>query len=330
MLLIAGCLAGTGCGSGSPEKTERTVSALHKQRVKRRALERELVQVRRKVRREEEARAAKADDGTPGASGGSLFTTGAPESFQALSASTSARLGLAVAPLGGTGEMEIFGSLRSGHAWSSIKVPILVTLMRERALSSEERRLAVAAIEASDNEAAAGLFDRLESAHGGLAGASSAVQGVLAASGDAGTTVATAPPPPGAVSTYGQTEWSLEGSTEFYRALANGCLLDPEGTEYVLGLMREVIPEQRWGLGEAGFDPGWAVAMKGGWGPEAASGAYLVRQAGVVGDGSSGVAVTMIAEEGSGSFEAGTSDLTRVATWLRENLRHLGPPASGC
>lgn len=272
----------------------------------------------------------KADVHTSRARGGPLFMPGALESFQSLAASTSAQLGLAVAPLGGSGEIETFGTLQSGHAWSSIKVPILVALMRERALSPEERQLAAAALEASDNEAAASLFDQLEKAHGGLKGASSAVQEVLAASGDTGTTVATAPPPPGAVSTYGQTEWSLVGSTAFYRSLANGCLLGSEDTEYVLGLMREVIPEQRWGLGEAGFDPSWAVAMKGGWGPEAGSGAYLVRQAGVVQDGTSGVAVTMIAEEGSGSFEAGTADLTGIAIWLRENLRGLGAPASGC
>jgi len=134
----------------------------------------------------------------------------------------------------------------------------------------------------------------------------------------------------GAVSTYGQTEWSIEEATAFFRALADGCLLGPSGTEYVLGLMRDVIPEQHWGLGEAAFDPSWSVGMKGGWGPEAGSGAYLVRQSGLIQSGSSGVAVTMIAEDSSGSFEAGARDLTRIGVWLRENLRDLGPPASGC
>jgi hypothetical protein len=98
----------------------------------------------------------------------------------------------------------------------------------------------------------------------------------------------------------------------------------------VLGLMRNVIPEQRWGLGEAAFDPSWSVAMKGGWGPEAESGAYLVRQSGVIQSRSAGIAVTMIAEDPSGSFEAGASDLTRIGTWLRENLRSLGQPAGSC
>jgi hypothetical protein len=241
----------------------------------------------------------------------------------------SAQIGLAIAPLG-TGTAELFGSLQTGHAWSTIKVPILVTLMRDRheELSSEETQWAAAAVEASDNEAAASLFRRLEQIHGGLAGASTAVQGVMALAGNT-TTVATAPPPPGAVSTYGQTEWSIGEASAFYRALADGCLLGSTGTAYVLSLMRDVIPEQRWGLGGAAFDPNWSVAMKGGWGPEAGSG-YLVRQSGVVQSGSAGVAVTMIAEDRSGSFEAGAADLTRIATWLRENIRGLGQPASGC
>jgi len=259
-----------------------------------------------------------------------MFGPAAARSFEALAASTSGRVGLTVAPLG-SGSAESFGSLRTGHAWSSIKVPILVTLMRDRHedLSPEETQSAAAAVEASDNDAAASLFRQLEGIHGGLQGASLAVQEVMAQAGNAAT-VTTAPPPAGAVSTYGQTEWSTEEATAFYRALANGCLLGSGGTEYVLGLMRDVTPEQRWGLGEAAFDPGWSVEIKGGWGPEAETGAYLVRQSGLIQSGSRGVAVTLIAEEGSGSFEAGIGDLNRMGAWLAENLRGLGSSADGC
>jgi hypothetical protein len=260
----------------------------------------------------------------------SVLRPGARRSFEALAALISAPVGLAIAPLG-AGATESFGSLRTGHAWSSIKVPILVTLLRDRHedLTAAEEQWATAAIEASDNDAAANLFHRLERIHGGLDGASTAVQSVMARAGNAAT-VTTAPPPAGAVSTYGQTEWSIDEATAFFRALANGCLLGASGTEYVLGLMRSVIPEQRWGLGEAAFDPGWSVGLKGGWGPEAGSGAYLVRQSGLVQSGSTGVAVTMIVAEGSGSFGAGAADLTRIANWLSENLRGLGSAGGGC
>lgn len=112
-----------------------------------------------------------------------------------------AEIGLAVAPLN-SDPIKTLGQLQLGHAWSSMKVPILVTLMREGKLSAEEQQWATAALTASDNTAAADLFAQLERTHGGLSGASLAVQEVLAKAGDTSTTVATAPPPPGAVSTW--------------------------------------------------------------------------------------------------------------------------------
>ena len=75
-----------------------------------------------------------------------------------------------MAPLG-AGPIRTFGSLQSGHAWSTIKVPILTTLMRNRdrrGLSAEEKRWAREALTASDNEAAAALFGQLEDSTAGL------------------------------------------------------------------------------------------------------------------------------------------------------------------
>jgi beta-lactamase class A len=247
-----------------------------------------------------------------------------------MAASLSARVGLTVAPLAG-GTVYEFGDLREGHAWSSIKVPILTAVMRDEgeALDAEEEAWAADALTASDNEAAAALFGRLEDRYGGVVGASQAVENVLRLSGDSSTTVSTAPPPPGAVSTYGQTEWSLFASIQFYGSLVNGCLLEPAGTEYVEGLMESVIPEQQWGLGEAGFPGDWDVGMKGGWGPEA-DGAYLVRQSGFVRDGNRGVIVAMMAIDDSGSYPAAAADLTQMAQWLAGELRGLGPATSSC
>lgn len=265
-------------------------------------------------------------------SGSGFLGGGAEASFATLAAELPAQVGLAVAPLGG-GTPRVFGELQSGHAWSSIKVPILATVMREQgeSLDAEEEGWAAGALTASDNEAAAALFGRLEDADGGLSGASQAVEETLRLAGDHSTRVATAPPPPGAVSTYGQTEWSLSASVRFYGSLAGGCLLGPSGAAYVEGLMEGVIPEQRWGLGEAGFPSGWSVGMKGGWGPEAdAGGAYLVRQSGFVRDGERGIAVAMMAMDESGSYSAGAADLTRVAQWLAGEIQGLPPASSGC
>jgi hypothetical protein len=241
-----------------------------------------------------------------------------------MESSINGSIGLAVAPLGST-QVQTFGPLQVGHAWSSMKVPIIVTLMREGGLSAEEEALARSAITASDNEAAAALFQSIENTHGGLEGGSLAVQETLTLAGDTSTRVATAPPPPGAVSTWGQTEWSLADSVDFFSALACGRLVDSAQSSLVLGLMEEVIAEQQWGLGQATFPSGTAVAFKAGWGPESeAGGGYLVRQAGVLRTGSSGLVVTMMAEDASGSFEAGVADIDEIATWVGQHLQSLG------
>jgi hypothetical protein len=264
---------------------------------------------------------------------GAVLMPGVDASWAEFSNSLSGRAGIAVAPLGQGSTPEVLGSLPSGHAWSSIKVPIVAALLRQQGeqLDGEEEAAARAALTASDNEAAAQLFARLEAKDGGQEGASLAVGEVLNERADQQTIVSTAPPPPGAVSSYGQTEWSLSAAAEFMASLGAGCVLRPEGTDQVLGLMQEVIPEQRWGLGEGGFPAGWQVAFKAGWGPEgSASGPYLVRQNGILVDGNRGVAVAMIVLDESGSFAAGAQDLTSIAGWLRENLATPLPESRGC
>jgi hypothetical protein len=143
-------------------------------------------------------------------------------------------------------------------------------------------------------------------------------------SGDSETVVATAPPPPGAATTFGQTEWSSGEAVKFFRALALGCLLSSSQTSYALGLMQNIEPSERWGLGSAGFR---SVALKGGWGPE--SSGYLVRQSGIIDPGSSsGAAVAIVAY--APSFSAGTEMLTRTASWLARNLVLTPHASAGC
>jgi hypothetical protein len=271
--------------------------------------------------------------GTSGGGGGAFLDAGAAASFESMAASLPASVGLAVVPFGSE-EVEEFGSLlESGHAWSSIKVPILATVLKEQgeALGPEEESWATSAITASDNEAAASLFGTIEGRQGGLVGASTAVSETLHAAGSVGTEVTTAPPPAGAVSTYGQTVWPVGEAARFFRALGRCEVLGPSGTSFVESLMESVISEQRWGLGEGGFPSDWRVGMKGGWGPEAESGGgYLVRQSGLIQDANGGVAVAMIAMDESGSYPAGASDLTQIAQWLAGELKGLGPSFPGC
>jgi hypothetical protein len=266
------------------------------------------------------------------AGGGRLLTAPAADNFAALLAKLPGQVGVAVAPLG-RGSIQRLGPLQQGHAWSTMKVPVLVTLLRDYAhsgqnLSSQQRSDAALALEQSDNAAAEALFAELERIHGGLVPASQAVQQTLAAAGDT-VTVNTAPNNLG-FTTWGQTVWSATGEVLFYRALARGCLLAPGDTSYVIDLMRNVTPSQRWGAGAAAYPASVPVAFKAGWGPENGSG-YLVRQTAIVGSPNSGYVVSMVARPSDGSFAEGVNMITALASWARHNISlDAATPASGC
>jgi beta-lactamase class A len=234
------------------------------------------------------------------------------------------RVGIAVAGLDG-GKPVSVGDAQTGRAWSTIKTPILVTLLDrvggESALSAAERAQAESALTSSDNEAAQALFDRLAALEGGLVPASRAVDETLRRAGDQETRVNTAPSPEG-FSTYGQTMWSATASALFFRALAAGCLLPRGDTDYVLSLMKRVVPDQSWGLGQADAPEGSDVAFKGGWGPEP-EGGYLVRQSGSVTLGKGGYALSLIAipdDTSEGSFESGQALVSEAAEVVTREL----------
>ena len=295
------------------------------------------VQPGRKPVYEEEPGAPATPAGAAGSATGtapvahSALPSGATASFARLSATLPGHIELAVVPLG-AGSAQVLGADTPAHGWSTTKVPVLVALLKARGaqgLSASEQLLAHSAITESNNESILDLFGDLERIRGGLVGASAYIQELFSSSGDDETVVATAPPPPGAVTTFGQTEWKPSEAVKFFRALGNDCLLSANQSSYVLNLMENVEPSESWGLGSAGFS---SVAFKGGWGPEA-SGAYLVRQSGIVDVGSSrGVAVSIVAfpPAGSSSFSAGTQMLTDTAVWLRHELRLVPRAAAGC
>jgi hypothetical protein len=250
-------------------------------------------------------------------------------SFARLARGLPGRVGIAFAPLGG-GSIRPLGPLQVAHAWSTMKVPVLVTLMRHlegrgRTLSPGSLGEATLAIEQSDNAAINSLFAQLEAGEGGgVVAASRAIQDVLRVAGDETTQVNTRPNDDG-WSTFGQTEWSASGEVSFTRSLARGCLLSVANTETVLGLMRNVTPSQRWGVGAAGFRSDVSLAFKGGWGPEPPNGSYVVRQSAVVESGSQGCVLAIIAAPsatGEVSFDEGTQMVTEIATWARIHLTH--------
>ncbi len=254
-------------------------------------------------------------------------------SFQQFAASQPGAVGVALAPLGG-GPVVTFGSLQVGHAWSTMKVPVLTTVLaeleqRNGSLGAQGRDLATRALEASDNSAAEGLFSGLEQSDGGLVAASSAVQGTLRRAGDGDTVINTAPNS-GGFTTWGQSEWSATGEVRFYRALANGCLLSAQDTGYVLDLMRNVESDQRWGAGSAGIASSVPVAFKGGWGPEDGAG-YLVRQSAIVGSGDQGFVLHVMAKPSDGAFSTGAAMTSQTAAWVAHNVpAGLSTGHAGC
>ena len=260
----------------------------------------------------------------------------ATATFARLERSLPGPVGLVVSPLG-KGIEARFGPLQSGHAWSTMKVPVLVTYDRRlaeegRPLDSADREDATLAIEQSDNAAINTIFGRLERLVDGLIPASEEVEQTLRASGDRFTIVNTLPNGQG-FSTFGQTEWSLTASAMFYSALANGCLLEPAQTAYILSLMGRVVSSERWGAGEAGFPVGLRVAFKGGWGPEP-DGSYLVRQTAIIGAAGHGYVLAMLAHPlgvGETSFAEGQGMLTSLARWARKTFYpSTGSGPGGC
>ena len=249
-----------------------------------------------------------------------VLGTGASVSFERFVAGLPGPVELTVAPLGVGMHVDLGGD-RPAHGWSTTKVAVLAALLqaRQEELTPEERSWARSAITESSNESVLDLFHDLEQIEGGLVPASEYVQAMFRRSGDAETVVATAPPPPGAVTTFGQTEWRPSNAVKFFSALARGCLLQPAGTSYILTSMRHIESSESWGLGSVGFS---SVAFKGGWGPES-TGAYLVRQSGIIDVGTArAVAVAIVAfpPSGDASFEMGTAMLTQTAMWLRRHL----------
>lgn len=250
---------------------------------------------------------------------------GEADSFEQLAASLPGEVGAVIGPPG-SGEFASFGSLQSGSAWSTSKVPIALRVLADSggpsgltAAQAEEMR---SALTLSDNEAAAALFAHLERRHGGLGGASAAVEEVLREGGDGSTQVSTQGR--GEFSTYGQTEWSLANQQRFMSSLAAGCVGDSESSQYVLDLMGEVSSDS-WGLGSAGLPARW----KGGWGP-GVDGGYLVRQMGILYVDSKEAAVTLAARPADGQFASGESMATAVAQWLAQQAPKYARTPHGC
>lgn len=216
------------------------------------------------------------------------------------------RVGLAAVPVGPPHPPALhWGTVQTGPAWSTIKVPLAV------AAKGREPEAVNRALSQSDNAAAATIWAAL----GGGETAAGTVQTELRAGGDRTTTVehAEVRPP---YTPYGQTTWTLADSAQYAASLP--CRREADS---VYSAMHSVVPEQRWGLGTIGSE-----AYKGGWGPGKESG-FVVRQIGILAhpDGSK-VAVSLIAV--GHDYATTSADLNLLAGIVKDHLHVL--PGGRC
>jgi hypothetical protein len=302
-LAFAMVTAGSGCGEDNSDdlaERERRADA-----AEQRALEQEerLDQLEREAA-EERAQDAQSSRTSPSATPeaeapGELLTAADQRSFEALAARLGGSSGLAVSGLGRGQRPDVVGTLRSGPAWSTIKVPIAIAAQSRGTGSAAAAR---AAITASDNAAA----EKLWAALGGGSTAGAAVERVLADAGDAATRVQTQRVRP-EFTAFGQTEWPLAAQQRF---MAGVSCLNAVSAD-VLDLMQQTVASQRWGIGAVGL----AAQMKGGWGPDE-SGDYLVRQMGaVVLRNGKPMALSIVTKPADGTFETGKRNVTAIARW---------------
>jgi len=251
--------------------------------------------------------------------------TGLLPEFEAFATKLGGELGATVGA-SGSADPAVGGSLRTGSAWSTIKVPIAMRVVEDAGgpgqLTVAQRSQIQRALTASDNAAAGELFGGLAARHGGVPGAARAVTDVLREAGDGATEVSTKGRD--GFSPYGQTEWSLRAQHRFMAALAGGCVGSRASSRYLLGLMGKVTSD-RWGFGSAGAPARW----KGGWGP-GTDGRYLVRQMGVLTVGGRPVVVTIAARPADGTFASGQAMATRTAQWLTRRVDRTAGPSVGC
>jgi hypothetical protein len=246
-----------------------------------------------------------ADSGTRPGNSAALI-----DDFPELQASVKAVIGIVLAPVGGSGIPLSLGNWRSGRAWSTMKVPLVMAALREEQPPHVTEQM-TAAITRSDNAAAEAIWVGL----GDPVTAARKVEAVLAGTGDP-TRVQSQRVRPD-FTAFGQTDWPLTNQVRFMSTTACDNRSAP-----VLTLMGQIERDQRWGIGDI---PG--TRFKGGWGPSADR-KYLVRQMGLVPTPTGSSAVAVAAEPYSGTYDDGIRVLNQIANWLANHIVTL--PSGRC
>jgi hypothetical protein len=230
--------------------------------------------------------------------------------FAELQTKLHAVVGVALSAVGSAQAPILLGDWRSGPAWSTIKVPLIIAALRAENPPKVTDTM-TAAITESDNAAAESIWASL----GDPVTAASKVEAVLRQTGD--QTTVQSQKVRLEFSAFGQTVWSLTNQARFTSVAVCDSANAP-----IFALMAQVDTDQRWGIGTVS-----GAEFKGGWGPSP-TGSYLVRQIGVLAAPTGRIAVALAAQPDSGKFDDGTAALSEMATWLTAHLGEL--PAGRC
>ncbi|MFC6021795.1 serine hydrolase [Plantactinospora solaniradicis] len=213
--------------------------------------------------------------------------------------------------------LELTVGARRFQTASIVKVDILATLLlrrqaQGRALSQAERQLARSMIVVSDNDAASSLWRTI----GYRAGLSAANRTF------------------GLRETTPNSSWGMTTTTaaDQLRLLASIIgptgPLDGDGRDLLLGLMRQVHRDQRWGITAAAGAESTASYVKNGWTTiDADQGRWLVNSVGRITEPGRDWLIAVLSDRHA-SQSAGIKLVERVARYALTELRAVPPAAA--
>jgi beta-lactamase class A len=195
------------------------------------------------------------------------------------------------------GRIHGFNRGRRYHSASLVKAMLLVAYLNQRGvrgrrLHGSDRALLGPMIRVSDNGAASAVSSRV-----GLG----AMHRLARRAG-----MRRFRPDP----VWGGSEITARDQARFFFRIRN--LIPRRHRKYALGLLRRIVPGQRWGIPQ-GIPKGWSIHFKGGWYPS--DGGWRVHQGALLRRGGRKLSLAVLTEYGP-SFGYGQETLRGVTTRL--------------
>ncbi|WP_275559088.1 serine hydrolase [Streptomyces sp. 5-6(2022)] len=200
---------------------------------------------------------------------------------------------------------------RTFDSASTVKVTVLATLLwdaqkDDRALTQEERDRATAMITKSDNDATTALWKQL---------GADKINGFLRAAGMTNTVL-------DGEGHWGLTQITANDEEKLLNLVTHANPVLGEGSRgYILKLMGEVVPEQRWGT-PAGAPGDAQVHVKNGW-LERATNGWRVHSLGAFTGGDHDYTITVLSQDNA-TMDDGIANIEGIARVVHQDLNVPG------